>query len=59
MADDTAYCPECEAPLRGQFDLDVSEIESDPRLLAASKRYYVVNCASCDATIGGSVAAAN
>jgi RNase P subunit RPR2 len=59
MSDNNVYCPGCETALQNGRQLNVTEVDAERNLLAASKRYYVTSCAECEETIGGSVAGAN
>lgn len=53
-----AHCPDCESTLEDASDLEFVEMDSTTGFLAASKRFYVANCAHCGATIGSGVAGA-
>ncbi|MDS0475787.1 hypothetical protein [Natrinema sp. 1APR25-10V2] len=52
------HCPDCETTLSAESDIDFVEMDSTTGFLAASKRFYVANCAACGATIGSGVAGA-
>ena len=52
------HCPECNATLSEESDIEFVEMDSTTGLLKASKRFYVANCADCGATIGSGVAGA-
>lgn len=53
-----AHCPECEATLADASDVEFVETDATTGIVAASKRFYAVNCAECGATLGSDVAAA-
>ncbi|WP_226007639.1 hypothetical protein [Natrinema salinisoli] len=52
------HCPECDATLSAESDIDFVETEATTGFIAASKRFYVATCATCGATIGSGVAGA-
>jgi hypothetical protein len=52
------HCPECEATLDAEQDVDFVEMAAESGIFAASKRFYVVACDECGAAIGGGVAGA-
>ena len=52
------HCPECDATLAEESDIEFVETDAATGILKASKRFYVANCADCGATIGSGVAGA-
>lgn len=52
------HCPECEATLAEESDIEFVEMDSTTGFLSASKRFYIANCADCGSTIGSGVAGA-
>jgi translation initiation factor 2 beta subunit (eIF-2beta)/eIF-5 len=52
------HCPECEAALQDESDLRFVESAAETGIIAASKRFYVAECAACGATIASGVAGA-
>ena len=52
------HCPDCETTLSEKSDIEFVEMDSTTGFIAASKRFYVANCAACGATIGSGVAGA-
>ena len=52
------HCPECEATLDGQSDVEFVDLGAETGFFRASKRFYVVGCGECGAAIGSGVAGA-
>jgi predicted nucleic-acid-binding Zn-ribbon protein len=52
------HCPECEATLDAEQDVDFVEMAATSGIFKPSKRFYVVACDECGAAIGGGVAGA-
>ncbi|WP_276270713.1 hypothetical protein [Haloarcula litorea] len=52
------HCPDCEATLQSADDVAFVEMDATTGILAASKRFYVAECAECGSTIGSGVAGA-
>lgn len=52
------HCPECDATLSDQSDVEFVDMGAKTGVFKASKRFYLVACGNCDAAIGGSVAGA-
>ena len=52
------HCPDCETTLANESDVEFVEVDSKTGFFAASKRFYVVNCAACGKTLGSGVAGA-
>jgi predicted nucleic-acid-binding Zn-ribbon protein len=52
------HCPECEATLADESDVEFVKADSKTGIIAASKRFYAANCAECGATLGSGVAGA-
>lgn len=52
------HCPECDATMSEQDDIDFVDMEARAGFFRASKRFYVVACGECGAAIGGGVAGA-
>lgn len=52
------HCPECDAILADESDIEFAEMDATTGFLAASKRFYVADCADCGATLGSGVAGA-
>jgi hypothetical protein len=52
------HCPECDATLEAQPDVEFVEMDAETNFFAASKRFYLVACGDCGAAIGGGVAGA-
>jgi translation initiation factor 2 beta subunit (eIF-2beta)/eIF-5 len=52
------HCPECETTLQDESDLLFVESAAETGIIAASKRFYVAECADCGATIASGVAGA-
>jgi hypothetical protein len=53
-----AHCPECEATLDQQEDVEFVDMDSTTGFFTASKRFYLVACGECGAAIGSGVAGA-
>jgi predicted nucleic-acid-binding Zn-ribbon protein len=53
-----AHCPDCDASLSEQDDVEFVEMEARTGFIKASKRFYLVACNDCGAAIGGGVAGA-
>ncbi|ACV46554.1 MULTISPECIES: hypothetical protein [Halomicrobium] len=53
-----AHCPECEATLDQQDDVEFVDMDSTTGFFTASKRFYLVACGECGAAIGSGVAGA-
>ena len=51
-------CPECDAALSSESDVEFVELDATTGFFAASKRFDVAACAPCGATVGGGVAGA-
>jgi predicted nucleic-acid-binding Zn-ribbon protein len=52
------HCSECETSLASMDDVEFVDVESRTGFVRASKRFYVVECASCGYSIGSGVAGA-
>lgn len=52
------HCPDCDATLSEQSDVEFVEMGAKTGFIKASKRFYLVACDNCGAAIGSSVAAA-
>jgi hypothetical protein len=52
------HCPDCDATLSGQDDVEFVEMDAETGIFAASKRFYLTACGHCGAAIGGGVAGA-
>ncbi|GAA0674801.1 hypothetical protein ACFQDG_17135 [Natronoarchaeum mannanilyticum] len=52
------HCPECESTLAEASDVEFVETEATTGIIAASKRFYAVECAECGTTLGSGVAGA-
>lgn len=52
------HCPDCETTLSDATDVAFEERAAETNVVAASKRFYVVNCADCGTTLGSGVAGA-
>ncbi|GGO00302.1 hypothetical protein [Haloarcula pellucida] len=52
------HCPDCETALADESDVEFVEMDATTGFLAASKRFYVANCAECGNTLGSGVAGA-
>jgi len=50
------HCPNCEATLADESDVEFDDVDSSIGFLKASKRFYVARCADCGTTIGTGVA---
>lgn len=53
-----AHCPDCEADLSEQDDVEFVDMEARSGFFRASKRFYLVACAHCGVAIGSGVAGA-
>ncbi len=53
-----AHCPECKTEFADADDVEFVEMDATTGFFAASKRFYVVACATCGAAIGSGVAGA-
>ncbi|WP_435360008.1 hypothetical protein [Haloarchaeobius sp. DFWS5] len=52
------HCPECESTLEDESDVAFTESAAKLGFIRSSKRFYVVTCADCGATLGSGVAGA-
>lgn len=52
------HCPDCGTTLANETDVEFGETDATTGFIAASKRFYVVNCAECGANLGSGVAGA-
>ncbi|WP_167768624.1 hypothetical protein [Haloarcula amylovorans] len=52
------HCPECDATLDRQDDVESVEMDAETGFFKASKRFYLVACNDCGAAIGSGVAGA-
>ena len=52
------HCPQCDATLADESDIEFVEMDATTGFLKASKRFYVANCADCGTTLGSGVAGA-
>ncbi|WP_256392075.1 hypothetical protein [Natronoarchaeum rubrum] len=52
------HCPECEATLAEASDVEFVETDAETGIIAASKRFYAVECVECGTTLGSGVAGA-
>jgi len=51
------HCPECEAEIVDESDVEFVDMDSTMAgLFRSAKRFYVVGCNSCGAVIGSGVA---
>ena len=50
------HCPECDGEIADGSDVEFAEMDAKIGFFKASKRFYVVACDSCGATIGSGVA---
>lgn len=52
------HCPECEANLSQQGDVEVVDVEARSGFFRTSKRFSLVACTHCSVAIGSGVAGA-
>jgi ribosomal protein S27E len=52
------HCPECDATLNRQEDVEFADMGAETGFFKASKRFYLVACGDCGAAIGSGVAGA-
>lgn len=51
------HCPECQAEITEESDVEFNDLDAKiAGLFRSSKRFYVVGCSSCGAAIGSGVA---
>ena len=53
-----AHCPDCEATLDEESDVEFVDMGAQTNFFTASKRFYLVACGHCGAAIGSGVAGA-
>jgi ribosomal protein S27E len=51
-------CPECDATLDSEGDVEFADMGAESGFFRASKRFYLVACGDCGAAIGSGVAGA-
>ncbi len=52
------HCPECDATLERQEDVEFGDMGAESGFFEASERFYLVACGDCGAAIGSGVAGA-
>ena len=52
------HCPECNATLEQDADVEFADMGAKSGFFEASKRFYLVACGQCGAAIGSGVAGA-
>ncbi|NHN43298.1 hypothetical protein G9C85_16900 [Halorubellus sp. JP-L1] len=52
------HCPECDATLAEETDVEFADFGAKSGFFKASKRFYLVACGDCGAAIGSGVAGA-